>query len=168
MRKSLENARELLFFAIIGDEFTQIYSRELRVAFQQGLNCKILVAEPSSEYIKNLWKLRGFPHVEEVRARIQRLKTEWEQIVASGREPAGSIEIRHFSTEITNQVVICKRKDGNYIAWVTLALPLKRAVDCMQIEFVDKDRIKECKSYFNCIWNLHDSDVLYSYPSRRR
>jgi len=156
--ETIKSAEEFFFFALIGDAFTKNYKDFLKNAMRRGLDSKLLIAKPESLFLKEQWELCGL-ELQEADVRMRRFVAEWKQIVSYGKG-RGSAEIRCFSTELRNQLVMFKKYDGTYIAWVSVSMPPLRGMDSIQLEITDSGMIDNCLNYFNNVWNFHKDDRL--------
>jgi len=159
--KSLLSIREFYLLAYAGDGFIQSNRETLSKAFENGAHLFILIGKKKSDYLKDVSKIEklGEYHIDH---KIDNVIDEFKAMKSKFPNVRGKIEVRKYNTELRNPMIICK-DDKAMKAWLTIFLPPKRAADCMMIEFHNKDKVADCKSYFDAIWNLHgaEEDVLY-------
>lgn len=146
---------ELRILGFSAEGFLHTYRSELTQFIRSGKNMKILLASPESLFVQQASEMEGrskdaISHsIYSAVELLEAIKTDASRMDSAG---CGSIEIKHYDTEIRNQVLICIDKCGNSFAWLTVLIPPLSATNCKMIEFSDAN---ECNNYFTTIWERH-------------
>lgn len=156
--KAMKKSKVIKVLAIAAQGFLICYRPILSNHLANGGDLYFLLATPNSEFVKNASKAEGRGNdafsaaIHESLALIETIKNDACKIARGKHLNCGDVNIKHYNTELRNQLILCLDHDNNALAWMTISTPNKPAMDSPMIEYSNPDN---CIEYYNTIWELH-------------
>ncbi|MCL2188604.1 MAG: hypothetical protein FWC16_05135 [Defluviitaleaceae bacterium] len=162
--QALSTAKNFYMISYVGDAFIQRHTEEFIKALKNNITMKLLIGKKNSEYLSEASQMYNYKN-EHIDGKIDSLTDALAALKLSTKDSKGTIELRHYNTEMRNPMFICEN-DKVTTAWVSVFLPPKQSANCLMIEFEkkrneDNVHVDDCLAYFNKIWEMHGNDI---YP----
>ena len=166
MSDKIRNAEKIDIFFYAGSGFFNAFQNELVDALEKNrAEIHIIIGTTNSLFLNDLDKIEFKYHrgsTRSISTEIDIIKSyieEWREKRAVGK---GTIELKHFSTELRMSMILIKLKNGEEWGWITLAMPPIKAIDTISFEIENNSEgvnlYKQSKKHFDSVWNILPKD----------
>jgi len=157
----IRNARSIDLFFYTGDGFFRVFQNHIVEALKNNnAEIRIIIGTENSLFLDDLNKIEVN---NKIRYEKRNINDEVGPIInfynefRTTRAPGcGSIELRHFRTELRMSLVLIKLNSNYEWGWVTLSMPPIKAIDTISFEIENNSEninlYKQCKNHFESVW----------------
>jgi hypothetical protein len=156
----IANAEDVKVIALSGLTVIKQLRKAIINALKKKARIRILVADPESEFLKDLMMVEGASHEEinrdaggEVWRTEQALRESYAQASKdSNGRPIGTISMGYFGTLLRESIVLCDEDWG----WLTLNLPPEHSIDMPSLSLyeVQGGLLEKCHKHFEYVWKV--------------
>lgn len=147
--------------AVSGQAIIKAHKSELVSALESSALIRVLVAEPLSQFVKDVEEAESAsrrgqisPEIVQIDALLREYLSEAK---ASGRAKGsiGQIWVGHFTTHLRASILVC---DDQW-CWYTPNIPPKRAVETVSLELIATPAglLNDCIFHFDRTWSLMET-----------
>jgi len=161
IEKEISTAKKIFFITYAGNNFIHKHRQQLIKALNNGASIYIIISGKNIVFSDAINSMEGLSSDEEYLYRsLDATYNEIEAITKLANK-CNRVEIRSYMTELRNSIIMYKDKNDNFTAFLTIMFGYKNASECMMLEFNGGQGLKDCKAYFEKVWNSRKHDVIF-------